>query len=454
MVKTPKTRHSKSHREPVTIELEPESVSRVTDTDAPAHEETVEQAESPASSYVVEDMEAAAASSADQPQAEGQTARAPSDYDFSSAKGSSSANTTYESTPARPETRQGSLGLVAAGIVGGIITLAGAGALQFAGNLPAANRGGNQVPEAVQAEIAQMKQAIAGLENGGGSTDPEINSRVDALAQAIDQLKADTSGLQQAVSAAGTGDNSGPQALETRLTDAEASIAALRQQGSEQPAESDVAALGEKLAGLETLARSADEAAKTTDGRLNTLEQTIGTLSDKVEAQAAQPKVALSIAASALKSAIDRGAPFEAELETFAAIAPPTAEIQSLRAHAGQGVPSRDELLRESDAAVKAMIAAAKPVAENAGFFDRLLNSAESLVSVRPIGAVEGAGVPETAARMEFALKSGNLEQALAEYASLPEPAKAAGSAFAEKIRARAEAERLVDQLVAGAMKA
>jgi hypothetical protein len=55
---------------------------------------------------------------------------------------------------------------------------------------------------------------------------------------------------------------------------------------------------------------------------------------------------------------------------------------------------------------------------------------------------------------MEFALKSGNLEQALAEYASLPEPAKAAGSAFAEKIRARAEAERLVDQLVAGAMKA
>ncbi|MGB3390356.1 MAG: phage tail protein, partial [Pseudaminobacter sp.] len=184
------------------------------------------------------------------------------------------------------------------------------------------------------------------------------------------------------------------------------------------------------------------------------LEQTVGTLSGKVEAQEAQPKIALSIAASALKSAVDRGAPFEAELETFAAIVPDAPEIQSLRAYAGQGVVSRNDLLGESDAAVKAMIAAAKPVAEDAGFFDRLLNSAESLVSVRPIGAVEGAGVPETAARMEFAVKAGNLEQALAEYDSLPEPAKAAGSAFAEKIRARVEAERLVDQVVAGAMKA
>ncbi|TIW92222.1 MAG: phage tail protein, partial [Mesorhizobium sp.] len=34
MVKTPKMRHSKSRREPVTIELEPGAVSRVADEDA------------------------------------------------------------------------------------------------------------------------------------------------------------------------------------------------------------------------------------------------------------------------------------------------------------------------------------------------------------------------------------------------------------------------------------
>ena len=34
MVKTPKMRHSKSRREPVTIELEPGAVSRIVDEDA------------------------------------------------------------------------------------------------------------------------------------------------------------------------------------------------------------------------------------------------------------------------------------------------------------------------------------------------------------------------------------------------------------------------------------
>ncbi|TIP32367.1 MAG: phage tail protein, partial [Mesorhizobium sp.] len=34
MVKTPKMRHSKTRREPVTIELEPGAVSRITDEDA------------------------------------------------------------------------------------------------------------------------------------------------------------------------------------------------------------------------------------------------------------------------------------------------------------------------------------------------------------------------------------------------------------------------------------
>ena len=69
-------------------------------------------------------------------------------------------------------------------------------------------------------------------------------------------------------------------------------------------------------------------------------------LSGKVEAQAAQPKIALAIAASALKSALDRGAPFAAELETFAAISPDAPELAALRAYAEKGVPTRAEIAR------------------------------------------------------------------------------------------------------------
>jgi hypothetical protein len=75
-------------------------------------------------------------------------------------------------------------------------------------------------------------------------------------------------------------------------------------------------------------------------------------------------------------------------------------------------------------------------------------------VSVRPIGEVEGAGVPETVARIEVAVNAGDLAKAMAEYEALPDAAKAAGAAFAVKLKARLEVERLVEQAIAGAMKA
>ncbi len=91
---------------------------------------------------------------------------------------------------------------------------------------------------------------------------------------------------------------------------------------------------------------------------------------------------------------------------------------------------------------------------ENAGFFGRLLSSAETLVKVRPVGAVEGPGVPETVARMEAAVKQGDYARALAEYDTLPEAAKAAGASYAAGLRARVDAETRVDALVSSAMKA
>src|SRR5690606_1272603 len=99
-------------------------------------------------------------------------------------------------------------------------------------------------------------------------------------------------------------------------------------------------------------------------------------------------------------------------------------------------------------------IRAADPPRQDAGFFERLLSSAESLVTVRPIGAVAGAGVPETVARMEIAIGNGDLERAIAEFDTLPEASKAAGAALADKIRARVEVERLAGQAIASAMRA
>ena len=61
--------------------------------------------------------------------------------------------------------------------------------------------------------------------------------------------------------------------------------------------------------------------------------------------------------------------------------------------------------------------------------------------------------MPAKVARMEAALKAGELAQAVAEYETLPETPKVAGQQFADKIRARLAAEQLVAKALAGALK-
>jgi len=485
MVKTPKMRHSKSRREPVTIELEPGAVSRIVEEDAAktaeakAEEATsAAQPESPeepvhadqvdhepwehsdaAAQAGTEDASAKGADEAERPYPAGFDA-APnqthaSDYNFEDASSKAAAaeaapkTTRVKEDYMAPQPKRGGLNGIAAGVIGGVIALAAAGGLQFAGLLGAPGSGGGSL-DGVNSEIAALKSEIAGLKQAGGNGD--ASAKVDGLSSALDQVKSDVAALKSAAEQGGAGDAAGVAALGDKLKQVEAAIADLQKAGSAAPV--NLGPLNEKLAGLDALVKSAGEAAKAQDGRLATLEQSVSQLSGKVEAQASQPKIALAIAASALKSALDRGAPFAAELETFAAISPDAPEIATLRAYAEKGVSTRTDIAAEVDAAANAMVAAATPVDENAGFLQNLMSSAESLVKVRPIGAVEGKGAPETVARMEVAVNQGDYAKALSEYDTLPEAAKAAGADFAGKLKARLEVEKLIDSLIAGAMKA
>ena len=72
---------------------------------------------------------------------------------------------------------------------------------------------------------------------------------------------------------------------------------------------------------------------------------------------------------------------------------------------------------------------------------------------MRPIGAVEGSGVPETVSRFAAAAKAGDYAKAVAEWESLPENARQAGADFVAKLRARLQAEQLSEQAIAAAMK-
>lgn len=442
MVKTPRTRHSKP-RDPVTIELEAGEVTHAAG-DAPqdaaaASAEATTAEPGPTPEEQREGREAESRPFGYEFQDEEPAAR-PADPDRTPDQDAARAD--RESPPAGPAADGGRRGVVfpllAAGVVGAVIALAGGTALQSAGLFGAS---GTPAIGGMQADIAALKSEVAALrENGQGADDA-------GLAQALDQLKADLTSLRQTVETRGAGDAS---ALEARIGEIESRLSGLAQRDDTAA----VAALGERVAAVEALAKQAGETGAELQSRLGAVEQSLSGLTARIDAQAEQPRIALSIAAAALRSAIERGAPFGSELETFAAIAPSLPQIDALRAHAEKGVPARSAIAAETDAAAKAMIAAANPVPADAGIFQRLLSSAESLVTVRPIGEVQGPGVPETVARMEVAVKAGDLSRALAEYETLPDAAKAAGAGFAGKLKARLEVEQLSEQLVAAAMKA
>jgi hypothetical protein len=518
MVKPPKIRHSKSRKEPLTIELGPDEVSRIEEPTAEAAPEATaeterdeavtpvgdavdgvaEDATSPADAepsmsaereakaedaadarpadQAPEDENAAFMGSewppepagAETPPEQERVAHAfGRDPDAPPPAASARADKELESAirPPQASERKGGINAIAAGVIGGVVALLGAGGLQFAGLLPSPGAGvtapadNGEAVTALKTEIAALKKEVDAVKAGsGGDTSglsqsvTELSTGVKGLTAALDQVKADVAALKSAVAQGSAGDGAAVQALDQKLAELEASVAALGQAGS-GVSQQTIDALNQKLAAVEAAAASASDAAKAGEVRLAALEQSVASLSEQVANQAGQPKVALAIAAAALKSAIERGGTFTTEVETFAAIAPNSPELPALREIAAKGIASRAELAEGMEEAANAMVAASETVSEDAGFWEQLLASAESLISVRPIGAVEGETVPAKVARMEVALRAGDLAKALAEYDTLPGPSKAAGQAFADKVRARATAEELVAKALAGALK-
>jgi hypothetical protein len=477
MVKTPKTRHSKPKRAPTTIDLDPSEVSRVaeasgTDTvHKPSDSHAAAATESATGTSEMDRAEPTGAEITESPiettsgpihSTETGTASLPEqEYQPVESSGASSGyrfDDNDEPKPSQHDVPRGNLaaspspppssGLsrIAAGVIGAVVALAGAGALQFAGLLGYPGASGNG---ATSAEIAALQQEVAALKQSPASGD---TARLDELSSSVEAVNADLKSVKESLSTGAGGDTASLQALDERIKAIESSIAGLNQGGSTETV--GLAELGDRVGAIETTVKSASETATAADGKLAEVEKSIADLDARGDAQAQQPKIALAISTAALKSAIDRGAPFAAELETFAAIAPSAPGLAELRAHAEAGIPTRDDLLVEFEPAAAAMIAAETPVDPNAGYFDRLLESAESLVTVRPVGEVAGTGAGAVVARMQVALKAGDLDKAYAEFESLPEPIRAAAGDFGRKLQLRRDVEKLADQAIAGAAKA
>jgi hypothetical protein len=301
--------------------------------------------------------------------------------------------------------------------------------LQWSG-LTGGGDDGSQAATELRTEVASLREQVTALQGDDGGAE-----RIDALAAELEALRGEIGATDAGVDA---------DALEERLTGLEEAIAAA---GQASTAEAALQAIEERLAALEGGAAVAQ-----VEERVSALEGTLGEVSQQVEEQAGQPDTALIIAASALQAAIDRGQPFMTELETLAALDPDAEQIEALRDMAASGVPTRAEIASELSQAADAMVTAERPVDPDAGIWDRLVSSAQELVVVRPVGVVEGEGVPQIVARLEAAVAAGDYQTAIAEYETLPEAAQAAGADFIAMVRARQTADQLVEQALASAL--
>ncbi|MBS9721590.1 hypothetical protein JYU29_12940 [Tianweitania sp. BSSL-BM11] len=338
--------------------------------------------------------------------------------------------------------------LLAAGLIGGALALGGSMLLDSSLRDGDMSASGGASTADIEALRTQVGELQAAQENA-----PAANGGADVSGE-IEQLRTQIADLQQN----NGGDGADTQALSSRVEELTNQVQQLSQNGGEaqtvdlQPVNQRIDALEQSV---QAASQAADQAGSTSEQRLNELQQSLDALSQKVDERINDPRLALAITASALKAAIDRGQPFQTEFDAYVAAAPNAPEADTLRDMAATGVPTRAEISAELPEATSAMIAAGRSEPDNAGVISRLWSSATDLVEVRPVGAnVQGNEPGAIVARLEAAVQAGDYERALAEYDTLPAASKNAGADFIAKVRARQAADDLVGKALSEALKA
>lgn len=312
-------------------------------------------------------------------------------------------------------------GLVAAGIFGGLVALVGAGALQYAGYLPAM---GPAVPQASQNSdaLVQRLSALEGrMENLANASPPPDTSELEARLASLDEA------VQGVAAAQSSGaDTAMLQELQQKLAEMTEAFSAMQSR-------------------VEAIAQSVNQAETRLDQRLTAAEQ-------KIEEPRSDVEMARAIALTALKSAIDRGGPFLTELDTLASLASDDQAVSQLQPYASAGVASRAELVRRFPDTADAILDSIRQPEGESGLGQRFLASALSVIKVRPVGNVEGDTPEAIVARMEDKLRNGDLKGAELEWQQLPEAGKSASADFVEMLKTRVEVETIVGAALSDVM--
>jgi hypothetical protein len=174
--------------------------------------------------------------------------------------------------------------------------------------------------------------------------------------------------------------------------------------------------------------------------RMAALESAVKTLSDNLAhpvSGANDQAARLTVAAEALRAAVERGAPYQAELAAVQSLGVDQSATAPLASFAAGGGPSAAALARELAALLPALEHAADTAPGDTSFLGRLEASARKLVRITPVDAPLGDDPSAVIGRLTIDAERADITAALADVAALPDSAKPATAGWVEKAQAR-----------------
>jgi len=191
--------------------------------------------------------------------------------------------------------------------------------------------------------------------------------------------------------------------------------------------------------------------------RIAALESAVKTLSADVThpASGADDKAArLTIATEALRAAVERGAPYQAELAAVQSLGVDQNATAPLAPSAVSGIPSAAALAHELAALMPVLERASETTPSDSTFLGRIEAHAQKLVRITPLDAPSGADASAVIVRINSDAARSDIAAALDDIAALPGSAKPLAADWAQKAQARDAAIAASRQIAADALAA
>jgi hypothetical protein len=324
---------------------------------------------------------------------------------------------------------------LAGAAAGAIAVVAISAGLLIGGFLPSREPSATPAAQAPNsAGIAEISAQLKKIEGAIAAPQPD-----PALASRLAAAEAATKSLGDSLAALGTRVDQVSAAAQNALAQAKSAADAAdaaKTAAQAGVARSDLDALASRIAALESAMKSLSD---------NLTRQTAG----------ADDRVArLMVTAEALRAAVERGAPYQAELAAVKSLGADQGATAPLEPFAVAGVPSAAALAHELTSLAPALLQAAEPASGDASFLDRIEANAQHLVRITPVDAPAGDDPLSAAARISTDAARGDIAAALADIAKLPAGAKSLTAAWVGKAEARNAAIAASRQLAAGALAA